>query len=535
MQQADYIIIGAGSSGCVVANKLSAQPNNSVVLIEAGPPDKNSLIQMPRGIGKILEDSPDNPLVWRYRAQIGSNRPPETWLKGRVIGGSSSVNGMIYARGFPHDYDRWDSLGCEGWSWANMLPHFIGLEDHELGASEMRGSGGPLKITTHPKNSKGHELCEAVLEACAQAGLPIVEDTNAAPDGGIGYQPRNIWRGKRQSTAKAYLHPIKSRNNLEIISDTLVSRLIFEGTRATGVVIERDGESHVIHANREIVLCAGAIESPKLLQLSGIGPAKLLKELGIDVIADRPEVGQNLREHVYAQTKYQVTHGSLNKEFGGMRLLLNVLSYFLASNGPMTHAAQELLGYIRSRPGLEHPDCQIALGLYSMHHEESGLVLDEQPGMTFGGYHMHPRATGETNIVSSNFNDSPTVRANFLGHEEDRAASIAMIKYIRNIMSQPALSEVLVDELAPGKDVQSDDEILSFWREIGDRAYHVSGTCRMGSDPNSVTDPRTRVRGVSRLRVVDTSIFPELPSGNTNAPAMAAGSKAADMILEDNT
>jgi choline dehydrogenase-like flavoprotein len=517
----------------VLAAELSANPAHHVVLIESGPMDNSFLLEMPRGIGKIL--APGNPHVWSYDIDKGGNHGPENWLKGRAIGGSSSVNGMVYARGFGSDYDRWaNELGCTGWSWNDMLPHFIAHEDHEFGASAERGVGGPIHITGHPVDDAGdasRRLCDAFLDAAEDAGTPRVKDTNSADQGGAGYQPRNIWRGRRQSASKVFLHPVMSRPNLTVLHSTDVQKIVFAGKKVVGVDVRNASGSHHIRCQREVILSAGAIESPKLMQLSGVGPADKLLPLGIEMVHDAPQVGQNLREHYYLQVKYRVTEGSLNGDFQGLNLVWNMLRYLLTRSGPMANAAQEMIAYIKTREGLSRPDCQLGAGLYTLNKGPKGPELDKKQGFTVGGYHMHPQSRGELYITSANAADRPYIVANYLQHPEDQAASIAMLRYIRNIAQQPALAPFIVSELEPGLDVNDDAAMLAAYHRLGGTAYHVSGTCRMGSDADSVVDPQTRVRGVDGLRVVDTSIFPELPSGNTNAPAMAAGRHAAQMVL----
>lgn len=537
VDSADFIIVGAGSAGCVLASELSANPANRVVVIESGPMDNNFLLEMPRGIGKIL--APGNKYVWSYDIDKGAGHGEENWLKGRAIGGSSSVNGMVYSRGFASDYDLWvDQYGCEGWGWSDMLPHFMAHEDHEFGANDNRGVGGPIRVTGHPVDDAGpkaRQLCDAFLEATDAAGTPRVQDTNEASDGGVGYQPRNISKGKRQSAARVFLHPAMSRPNLTVLHSTDVAKIVFEGKKAVGVEVRTAAGSQVIRCNREVILSAGGIESPKLLQLSGVGPADKLAALGINVVHDSPQVGQNLREHYYLQVKYRVTTGSLNGDFQGLKLVWNMLRYLIGRNGPMANAAQEMIAYIKTRDGLARPDCQLGAGLYTLNKGPDGPELDTEPGFTIGGYHMHPQSQGELMITSADYTVKPHIVANYLQHPDDQAASIAMVRYIRKIAEQPALAPFLVSELEPGLDVNDDAAILAAFNKLGGTAYHVAGTCRMGADEGSVVDPQTRVRGVDGLRVVDTSIFPELISGNTNAPAMAAGRNAAAMILRDYT
>ncbi|SDS90760.1 Choline dehydrogenase [Halopseudomonas litoralis] len=531
-QSYDYIIVGAGSAGCVMANRLSTDPCVSVLLIESGPEHTSPLIAMPRGIGKLL--MPGNPHVWDYQASRGEGMATELWLKGKAIGGSSSVNGMVYVRGAPADYDAWEAQGCTGWGWQDMGRQFVAMEDHQLGSSEWRGVGGPLKVTVHPP---GDELCDAIIDAVAHIGTATVADTNhvdSVTRGGFGYQPQNTWKGQRFSAAKAFLDPVRTRPNLTVMTSTNVQRIKFEGRRAIAVQVRgKEGERR-IRCQREVLLCAGAIESPKLLQLSGIGPAHLLQSLGIPVIQNAPDVGRNLREHVYIAAQFRVTRGSFNHCFAGLGLARSVLSYFLGKKGPMTHAAHEAGGFVKTRPGLERPDAQIGVSLFSMDGDGKTVAIDKQPGITLGGYFMHPQSQGEIRIESADPAVPPRIVANYLSAEADQTAAISLLKWIRKLAAQPSLRPFLVEELTPGSQVQSDEEMLASFRRFGQTAFHVAGTCRMGADEHAVLDPELRVRGVDGLRVIDTSIMPALVSGNTNAPAMAIAMRAAEIIAGAN-
>jgi choline dehydrogenase len=528
-QKYDYIIVGAGSAGCVLANRLSEDRSSSVLLIESGPPDTSPLIAMPRGIGKLL--AAGNPHVWDYQVAPRVGLKPELWLKGRALGGSSSINGMVYVRGAPADYDHWEALGCSGWSWQHIGPLFVALEDHELGAGEWRGAGGPLKVSLHPQ---GNPLCEAVLNAAVQAGTPRVPDINEVNTiglGGMGYQPVTTYQGKRFSAVRAFLAPALERPNLEVLTGTDVLRIEFTNHRAAAVVVkDRDG-TRTIPVAGELILAAGAIESPKLLQLSGIGPGAHLQSLGIPVVVDAPSVGANLREHRYLAMQYRVTGGSLNKRFSGLGLLRSMLDYTLRSKGPLTHSAHEVGGFVKTRPQLDRPDAQIGLGLYSMSGSGSEVNIDAQPGVTIGGYFMRPESQGTIRIQSPDPATRPYIEANHLTADIDKSSAISLYRWIRKLAAQPALAPWLVSATTPGAEIQSDEQIIEAFLQSGNTAYHVCGTVRMGSDSAAPLDPQLRLRGVENVRVVDTSIMPTITSGNTNAPAMVVGLRAAALIL----
>ncbi|MDB6049598.1 MAG: putative oxidoreductase [Pseudomonas sp.] len=524
----DYIIVGAGSCGCVMANRLSDDSSVSVLLIESGPEDSSAMIAMPRGIGKLLARG--NPHVWDYQASRGKGLGDELWLKGRTLGGSSSVNGMVYVRGAPADYDAWEANGCSGWGWKDIGRQFVALEDHQLGAAQWRGVGGPLKVSVHPS---GDELCDAVIAAAAELGTVKVADTNhvdSVKHGGFGYQPQTTWGGQRFSAAKAFLDPVRQRLNLTVLTATTVERIEFKSGRAVALQLRDASGQSTVGIGREAVLCAGAIESPKLLQLSGVGPGDLLRSLDIKVVSDSPNVGRNLREHLYIAMQYRVTRGSFNHCFSGFGLLRSVLRYFISKKGPMTHAAHEAGGFVKTRKGLERPDAQIGVSLYSMLGDGNKVMIDKEPGLTLGGYFLHPESQGEIRIQSKDPSVAPLIDANYLSSEVDRIAGVALVRWFRQLAAQPALKPFIVKELTPGSDAQSDEQILAAVRRFGQTAFHVSGTCRMGADPASVVDLNLKVRGVEGLRVVDTSVMPTLPSGNTNAPAMAVAMRAAELM-----
>jgi len=526
----DYVIVGAGSAGCVLANKLSDDPSVSVLLIESGPADDSPLIAMPRGIGKLL--AAGNPHVWDYQAVPRAGMDPELWLKGRTLGGSSSVNGMVYVRGAPADYDHWAALGCSGWSWREIGPHFVALEDHELGAAEFRGTGGPLKVSMHPA---GHPLCEAVLQAAVQAGTPRVADMNhvdTVANGGMGYQPTTTYRGKRWSAARAFLQPIRKRSNLEILTHTDALRLEVKNRRVTGVIVRDATATRTVQVSGEVILAAGAIQSPKLLQLSGIGPAQLLQQLGIPVVVDAPGVGRNLREHRYLAMQFRVTGGSLNHRFSGIGLWRSLCAYTMRSQGPLTHSAHEVGGFVKTRAGLDRPDAQIGVGLYSMSGSGKSVAIDSHPGITLGGYFTRPESQGVIRIQSNDPDMPPYIDANHLDAQIDRVSAVSLFHWLRRLAAQPALQPWLVTEQTPGAEVRTDEQILDAFFRYGSTAFHVCGTIRMGSDADAPLDPQLRLRGVQGLRVADTSIMPTIVSGNTNAPAMVIGLRAAEMILQ---
>jgi choline dehydrogenase-like flavoprotein len=533
MDKYDYVIVGAGSAGCVLANRLSEDRTVSVLLIESGPADNSPLIAMPRGIGKLLV--PGNPHVWDYQALPQPGLEPELWLKGRTLGGSSSINGTVYVRGAPADYDQWEAMGCAGWGWRQVGPLFVALEDHELGASLWRGAGGPLKVSVHPS---GDPLCEAVLNAAVQAGTSRVDDINdlnAVTCGGMGYQPVTTFRGKRYSAARAFLAPIRARSNLTVLTDSDVQRIEFQQRRAVGITVKDRSGARSIRVAGELILAAGAIESPKLLQLSGVGPGELLRAHGIPVVLDAPSVGSNLREHRYLAMQYRVTGGSLNARLSGVGLLRSLLDYSLRSKGPLTHSAHEVGGFVKTRPDLERPDAQIGVGLYSMSVSGKTVNIDAQPGISIGGYFMRPESRGCVQIRSSDPLVRPYINANQLTTDIDLKSAISLFRWIRRLAAQPALAPWLVEEITPGAQVQSDDEIVAAFLRFGSTAYHVCGTVRMGIDADAPLDPQLRFRGLENLRVADTSIMPTLISGNTNAPAMVIGLRAAQLIRAART
>ena len=531
--QYDYIVVGAGSAGCPLAERLSADPSRSVLLLESGPVDSSMFVHMPRGIGLILNAG--SKYIWDYQVKTSADAPSsERWFRGRTLGGSSSTNGMVYMRGVPADYNGWEASGCTGWGWDKVGPTFVALEDHDQGKGPWRGAGGPQRITTHPK---GDPLCEAILNATSAMGIQRVEDVNdvdAAHDGAMGYQPSTRWRGERFSSAQAFLERARGRPNLDIVTETDVLRVEFEGKRAIGVRVRDKAGERSIRAQREVIISAGAIQTPVLLQHSGIGPASVLEPLGIKVIADSPDVGRNLREHRHVDLLLRVRGDSLsqNRDLGGWRAGWSVLKYMFGRKGPMTHSAHEVGGFAKSDPSLERADLQF--GLMSLSADKTNpdkIALDKFPGITFVTYFTRPESQGEVRITSKDPSVQPYINVNHLSAEIDRKKFVAAFRWNRELAKH--LGDVVVAESYPGATVQTDEEILAKAMEMSGTCFHTAGTARMGTDERAVLDPQLRVRGVEGLRVADTSIMPTLVSGNTNGPAMMIGMRAAEFILAD--
>ena len=531
MSRHDYIIVGAGSAGCVLANRLSADPGKRVLLIEAGGPDTSPLIPVPIAIGKTLFDPK---LCWYFptEPEPGNGNEPRMFMRGKVLGGSSSVNGMVYCRGQPEDYDGWADLGCTGWGWEVMARAFRAIEDHELGADEVRGAGGPLHVSIRNDRTP---VTEAILDAANALGTPRREDVNRPDQHGIGYCPVTIRRGRRVSAADAFLKPARGRENLEIVTGVEVERILIEGNRAVGVA-GRGPEGPVDYrTDGEVILSAGTIQSPKLLMLSGIGPADHLREHGIPLVLDLPGVGGNLLEHksITQQLRLRRPEHSINRDLrGGWRTALGMARYLLFRSGPMA-ATYDINAFIKTRPGLDQPDAQLLFWAMSIDKTELASVrVEDHPGLAVLAYPLRTSSEGSLRLRSADPAAPPVLRTNFLATDHDRTTMIGLFRYLRRLFAHPLVAPHISEETWPGLDVESDDQILDVSRRDL-TGQHAVGTCRMGTGPLAVLDPRLRVRGVDALRVVDLSAMPTQVSGNTNGPVMAFAWHAASLIAED--
>lgn len=529
----DYIVVGAGSSGCVMAEGLSRNGRNNVLLIEAGGDNRSPLVTMPKGIGKLAL----NPrFAWHYpvsQARLPDEASSEIWVRGRGLGGSSAINGMIWSRGQPSDYDAWGEAGATGWNWSVMRDAYAAVENHELGMGGGRGVGGPVTIS--PGKFR-YPAAEAAIAAGESMGLPRRDDLNGEDIEGVGYYAHNIRNGRRVSSAKAFLEPARRRPNLSVMTDTLVRRIIFEQGRAVAVEVENAAGVQRIGVAGEVIVSAGAIESPALLQRSGVGPGEVLSGAGVPVVADRAAVGRNLREHLGLSIAFRLFVPGNNREFRGPRLVANVLRYAMFGSGPLATGPYEVGAFVRSRPDLPHPDLQIYAGAFTFARAGDPKfpvqlsVVEREPGFTVYGQMLQLTSRGSIDIGGATMSDGLVIKPNWLTTPEDQECAIASFKMLRRFASQPALKDLLVAELAPGKHIESDEDILTSVRRYSRCGTHAVGSCAMGG-LEAVLDSDCRVRGVDGVRVVDCSAMPGLVSGNTHAPATAFAWEVARRIV----
>ena len=527
----DYIVVGAGSAGCVLADRLSASGRYRVLVLEAGGEDRNIWIHVPIGYAKLFADAKHN---WLYNSEPEPECAGRSIIqpRGKVLGGSSSINGLLYIRGQAEDFDPGRQLGNAGWSFTDVLPYFRRAEDQQRGADELHGVGGPLSVCDV---SEGHPLCDAFSDACEQAGLPRTEDFNGPSQEGAGYFQLTTRKGRRWSTARGYLKPARKRPNVAVVANALTTRILFEGRRAVGVEYIKDGARHVARASAEVILSSGAFNSPQLLQLSGVGPGDLLRQHGIEVIADMRGVGADLQDHYQARFNYRGnTRNTINDMMGSVVGRVSAgLRYALFRKGFLTIGAGYAGGFFKTDPSLPTPDVQFHFILFSA--DSVGQKLHPWPGFLTSVCQLRPESRGFVRIKSADPAQAPAIQPRYLTAQVDRDVMVAGMKMIRRVMGQPAIARYIDEELMPGAKVQTDADHLEFARQKGTTVFHPTSTCRMGSDVTAVVDERLRVHGFQGLRVADASIMPTVVSGNTNAACVMIGEKASDMILQDAT